>query len=121
MKINLSQVETRCVVQRCSVDWPLDRHHVRSQKLFVHHFRHKRKSRKYKDFVKRYYEFSKEDIVLVCRDHHGEVHRLYARVIAKHCWKLRLRLRDFTWKQAEILMKDFELEFNEWVARKNAA
>lgn len=96
----------------------LDRHHVRSQKLFVHHFSH-RKSRRYVEFAKRYHAFRDEDIVRLCREHHDEVHSLYWTIIGKHTWKLKLPLRMFSWRQASILMDDLEVHFYQWLERKS--
>lgn len=120
-RLNVAKVQLSCSVKGCrnaEDGMFLDRHHVRSQKLFVHHFSH-RKSKRYEDFAKRYNEFREEDIVRLCREHHDEVHPLYWSIISKHTWKLRLPLRRFSWRQANILMDDFEAHFHQWLAKKS--
>lgn len=116
-KLSVARVQLSCSVEGCTnvedEGMFLDRHHVRSQKLFVRAFR-LRGSARYKAFVERYDAFHPADIVKLCRECHEEVHGIYRLIIGKHCWKLRLRLRDFSWVQAEILMDDFEKEFWRW-------
>lgn len=120
-KLNVAKIQLSCSVKGCTNvenGMFLDRHHIRSQKLFVKHFEH-RKSRRYLDFAKRYYAFRAEDICRLCREHHEEVHETYWDVLRKHTRKLMLPLRSFSWRQANILMDDFEIHFYRWLERRS--
>lgn len=72
---------------------------------------------KWKLFVQRYHEFHPEDCVILCPDHHAEIHAIYDKIL--------LADRDFTgrpfskysWVQAETLMDKFEEACFVWMAK----
>jgi hypothetical protein len=98
---------------------PLDRHHVRSQKLFVRAFANKQ-GKRYAAFVKRYEEFNEKDICRICRLHHDVVHSFYHMIVDRHIAKIGKPLWQWSWKQATILMNDLEKEFWRWKKRQEA-
>jgi hypothetical protein len=122
VKLNISGVQLTCSVEWCTNvedGMLLDRHHVRSQKMWITIFRDKSPALEYREFVQRYYEFHPDDICRLCREHHEEVHDLYWNVVEKHKRKLGIPLYWMTWKQAEIIMADLEKTFWAWLKRKN--
>ena len=87
--------------------------------MFVTRFRHRHRSQKYKDFKARYESFHPDDIIVLCDWHHAEVHELYLKTIKFQCEKLALPLYAWTWKQAEILMKDLRNICAKWVVQES--
>lgn len=122
VKLNIKRVQLTCSVEWCTNvedGMLLDRHHVRSQKMWLTIFRDQWFTPHYKDFAKRYYEFNEADLVRLCREHHEEVHDLYYNVVEKHKRKLGIPLYWMTWVQAGIIMDDLEKIFHKWLKRKN--
>lgn len=118
MKLNVANVQLSCAIKGCThvekLGVALDRHHVRSQKLFVYEFEYRR-SRKWRRFKARYEQFLDEDICRICRLHHDQVHRIYRGIVQQHTIKLGKRVGLFSWRQAEILMQDLERNFWKFV------
>lgn len=95
------------------------RHHRKCESVFRGAFSHtKSKSKKYKAFVKRYYQFHPDDVVILCPWHHCEIHKKYDKVIKKHIHKRMKRLRDFSWGEAQDLMFELEELCKEWEKEK---
>ena len=119
MKIKLRTSEFKC--SRCSfVGHPLDRHHVKHQKLFVNEFgvTDKASSARYVTFLARYEEFNPKDIRLLCRDCHGEIHEEYLYLMLDEELLKDKPVYEFSWKDATELMKKFEKFFKKWVKTK---
>ena len=120
MKIRIDPAEFTCSRASCrSIQHPIDRHHVRHQKLFVTQFAKHSKHRahsKFKRFRRRYEKFEPEDIRLLCRDCHSEIHEEYLYLTMDAEQQFDKYAMDFTWAQARILMDRFEAFFHKWIA-----
>lgn len=93
------------------------RHHRRCETLFVRgygHIPHKKVSKKYKKFKARYESFDPRDIVVLCAWHHCEVHLGYDAVILQDKAIRCKVLRDYTWPQADALMRKLRQLCYEW-------
>lgn len=86
------------------------------QHMFVSHFE-KRDTERYRAHKARYESFHTDDICTICDVHHKEIHKLYGPIIGKHCLRLRKPMCRWTWKQAEILMKELEDFCLVWLTR----
>ena len=90
------------------------RHHRKCESLFVHAFvsvDRKRKTKRYREFVKRYKAFREQDVILLCPWHHCEIHLAYEPIIFSH---LNKPPEVFTWKQAWALMNELEEHCRDW-------
>lgn len=85
--------------------------------MWLKHFRHKKRTKKYQSYRLRYYEYRPEDVVELCRPHHTEVHAGYLKIIAKHALRLG-RCRDWSWAQAEALMTELRAYCAIWLKLK---
>ena len=93
------------------------RHHRRCETLFVRGFGHipqKRVTKRYKKFVKRYESFDPRDVVVLCPWHHCEIHLGYDAVILQDKAIRCKVLRDYTWPQADALMRKLRQLCYEW-------
>lgn len=106
----------RCIKPHCGTrSLNINRHHKRHQFMFLSSFvRTRKRQAEYKAFVKRYYEFRKEDVADVCSWHHAEVHILYDRIIQQDIKRVGKPLRNYSWAQANALMDKLEACFEEW-------
>lgn len=85
--------------------------------MFIRQFRKRKKTKRYKEFVARYELFHPDDISLLCGDHHEEIHLRYMNIVYRDIKSNGYTaLEDYTWEQAEKLMKKLEKEFKEWIA-----
>jgi hypothetical protein len=82
--------------------------------MFVAAFTH-RGGRRWYQLMQRYEEFRPEDIIVICEWHHREIHELYWLIVMKHMKRLKLTPRDFSWKQADILMRDLAKCCDRWL------
>ena len=100
-----------------STQHPIDRHHVKHQKLFVTQFGISDKARtaRYATFRARYEEFNPKDIRLLCRDCHGEIHEEYLYLMLDEKLLKNKSIYEFSWKDAAKLMNKFEKFFNKWI------
>ncbi len=115
-KITINPAEFTCARRSCrSTTHPIDRHHVRNQKLFVRAFEWRDTDQKYKKFVKRYESFDPKDIRLLCRDCHSELHEEYTYLRLDAEYEFDRYIQSFTWKQANQLMSRFEKFFKKWI------
>lgn len=97
----------------------LHRHHVRHQAMWLGIWSSRRSGeKKFQDFIRRYYEFRKEDIEYLCDRHHAEIHAIYDEIIIEDRKKLGKPLSKYTWAQAELLMDKLEAAFREWLNRR---
>lgn len=124
MRLRISTKDAvRCVKPGKCKSKSIHRHHVRHQHLFVKAFfrSHPEKPEggaKYDAFKRRYEEFREEDTEYLCDWHHAEIHYEYDEIIADHLRLRNVPLEDWTWKQAEALMTDFERRYRKWVEKK---
>ena len=70
----------------------------------------------WKAFMNRYYLFLEEDIVILCADHHAEIHKIYDKIIQQHKKRLKKPLYRYTWREANDLMAKLEQACSEWLA-----
>lgn len=118
MKVVLSAVKLRvCSKAGCrSRGLPLDRHHVRSEKLFVHAFEQSRRGeKKYQNFVARYWRFDPRDWIYLCRYHHEQLHRRYLAMLRKNTKRLRRFPVLWSWAEAEQFMDSLGTLCSKWV------
>ena len=69
-------------------------------------------------FIKRYWEFHRDDIVYVCEWHHAEIHHIYDGIIQEFKKKLGKPLYKATWEEAEELMQLLEAACVQWLAQQ---
>lgn len=116
---DLSGVSTtaRCTKPSCKLR-TLNRHHKRHEYMFVSSFvRRRMRETVYRAFVKRYYEFRKEDVSYICLHHHAEIHLMYDKIIRKDLRSTHKALRNYSWNQANHLMDKLEAAFNDWIEK----
>ena len=70
---------------------------------------------KWEKFKTRYFEFHPADCVLLCPNHHAEIHKLYDEIIQADRKFTQRPLSKYTWKQAEILMNKLSNKCDEWL------
>lgn len=80
--------------------------------MFIRGF--KRRTKKYKEFCERYEAFDPRDVVVLCAYHHCEIHLLYDPVIGKRRIRLMKILGDFTWHEANKLMRTLRRLCYDW-------
>lgn len=71
----------------------------------------------YRNFVKYYYEFRKEDVEHICLHHHAEIHLVYDKIIRRDLRRTRKALRNYSWNQADNLMEQLEKAFDDWFVK----
>lgn len=74
--------------------------------------------RKYEEFVRRYWDFLKEDIEYLCDRHHAEIHEIYDEIIRRDRNSVGRPLSQYSWVQAETLMDKLESAFFEWIGEE---
>lgn len=96
---------------------PLQRHHKGCELMWVRHFRHRKRTKKWRAFRERYFLFLPEDCADLCPRHHKQIHEKYYLIIG--AWALRLGpCKTWTWVQAEELMQELRDTFDVWVGNK---
>jgi len=124
VKVDLSQIRSTsvgCGKPNCRTgSSTLHRHHIRNERFLLRHLKKRyRKSKWYKAMRARYDEFKKEDVAVICRDHHEEVHMLYANVVFADIKSRGYKpLEDYTRTEAEQLMERIGKVFDEWFHRE---
>lgn len=124
VKVDLSQIRSAsvgCGKPHCRTGCTtLHRHHIRNERFLLRHLKKRyRKSKWYKAMRARYDEFRKEDVAVICRDHHEEVHLLYANVVFADIKSRGYKpLEDYTRSEAEALMERLGKVFEEWFHRE---
>lgn len=113
--LNLGSVHNEC--QKCQATERLQRHHMGCQFMFVRHFEKRKGQERYDEFVRRYHAFDVRDICTLCDDCHKAIHILYMPIIGRHCFRLRKPMARWTWRQAEILMRDLTEYCERWLAK----
>ncbi len=84
--------------------------------MWLYWFKHLKGEPYYDRFYSRYYAFREEDIVRICRPCHKAIHRRYIKVIRKACEESQWsRLSDWTWPEAEALMKKLRKVCATWL------
>lgn len=119
VKLSLRGVHShQCKKPNCKSPTRIQRHHIRSERMWLRHFKHKYRTNKYKAFKQRYTNFLAQDVVPLCEDHHEEVHEYYEREQGKFLAENPELFRKFStweWKDAERLMDCFSRVFNSWI------
>lgn len=67
---------SQCAKPNCDARFTV-RHHRGGEFRYLRIMAHQSKSKEYKAFAARYYEFHPDDVVEICHDHHEEIHVLY--------------------------------------------
>lgn len=109
-----------CQKPGCNFSGTLHRHHIRHEATWLGIWSGRRKSeRRWVEFVARYWEFRHEDYIVICPDHHAEIHKIYDQLIIAHKRSLKISLARYTWDQADDLMNRFEEACRNWLAVKS--
>ena len=90
------------------------RHHRRCETLFVTAFQDTKISKRYTDLCSRYEKFDERDTVRICAWHHAEIHILYDGIILDFKIKINKVLHDFTWEEADFLMRSLRKACYAW-------
>ena len=117
-KIHLKLTDVGCRKPNCKrrIE-PTSRHHRRNESLFINAFTldpTKNKTKKYKNFIKRYTSFHKNDFVRICNWHHCEIHLMYDELINTDRNLRQRAMPDYSWRQANALMKKLGKFCLEW-------
>lgn len=109
-------VQTHCSKPNCT-DTRVQRHHVRHEKLFLTEWSgtEKQHTKFYKALKKHYNAFRPRDLVLVCSNHHAEIHWEYREIINEHSVFNRLPLPYFSVRQAVALMRELKFWCYDWL------
>lgn len=75
---------------------------------------------KFQAFIERYNQFLPEDVVLICGEHHAEIHCIYDKIINDDRTLTRTPFAKYSWAQAERLMEKLTKACNEWLKRQTA-
>jgi hypothetical protein len=121
--ISLRDIDSRraggCQKPNCESSGTLHRHHKRHEALWLGIWSGRRRTEtKWKEFVNRYYSFVPEDCVILCANHHAEIHNIYDKIISHDRRQTGRRLSKYTWPQAEKLMDKLERACIEWLAQQ---
>lgn len=94
------------------------RHHKGHEFLFVIRWQDIEQTKKQKEWIKRYWEFRKEDTVGLCPEHHAEIHLHYDRVIIAHNRRLKKPCDKYSYDEAEDLRKELVKACDSWLKKK---
>lgn len=112
---NLSEVSTHCSKPACThTDSKLARHHRKYESLIIGCFE-RQGGRRWLALSRRYYDFRPQDIVVLCEWHHREIHELYKVIVSKHVRKIGRRIQQWSWTEADILMKELDAVCKRWL------
>ena len=116
--VDLSKLKVRCEKPWCKTkEFKLHRHHTGHQYLFVMFFQHRHDEPRYREFVARYFEYRKSDVIEVCGPHHREIHEIYDRIIEDYIRRSKKPLGHFSWPEADELMGLLVTACNDWLQR----
>lgn len=85
--------------------------------MWLKHFAWREDEKKFQDFVTRYWAFSEADISRICVDCHEAIHAIYFTIICRWAHK-HGKCKDWTWEQAEALMKALKNRYKLWISGK---
>lgn len=127
MQVSLAAVPLyRCAKPGCT-NTNLVRHHKRNEHRWIKHFQHRSLKpsassltrQRFEEFKQRYESFDSRDTVLICQDHHEEIHELYEQELRRACaakeWK---PLRKWTWREAVAFMNKCETLCKWWLKQE---
>lgn len=84
--------------------------------MFVRAFADRHRTARYKEFLARYKEFRREDVVTLCDECHFEIHLIYGDTIRQSLARTGQALHRYTWNQAEILMERLGILCEKWLS-----
>lgn len=102
------------VCAKCGSSQSLQRHHKGCEKMWLRHFKHKSRTKKFQEHESRYWEFRPEDVVKLCDECHLKIHRIYLRIINRWCSK-HGKLSTWSWHLANGLMKALRNRCDVWL------
>lgn len=120
MKLTLRGISTnrrdgQCRKPNCQ-NTVTSRHHRGCERMWLRHFAHRRRTKRYRDFRARYHEFHRDDCVELCAAHHTEIHQLYLTLIRNAIVRGDYKpLRRWTWEEAEDLMGRLRKRCDKWL------
>lgn len=86
--------------------------------MFIRAFGHNptmKCTKRYKGFVQRYASYNPRDVVVLCAWHHCEIHLLYDEIVLMDKrLNLTSSLKEYTWIQADALMKQLRKLCYQW-------
>lgn len=118
MKLSIKGVRMKQCKKPGCTRLPVQRHHKGSEHAWVVYFQHKHLQARYREWVRRYYEFRDEDCVDICAHHHEEIHHRYGRIFSKYCRRFDKKLKDFSWTEAEQLTEALRAYCDRWLLRE---
>lgn len=90
-----------------------------SERMWLRHFRHKRKTLRYKRFRERYYAYHPDDVVNICTWHHEEISRInYALISARVRDNFHTPCSAWTWEHAFQLIAELRTLCAEWLTKE---
>jgi len=122
LPICLSSIDSRraggCQKPGCAASDTLHRHHKRHEAMWLGIWSGRRRTEaKWKAFVNRYYSFLPEDCVILCANHHAEIHVIYDGILLRDRERAGKPFSKYTWPQAETLMLKFEAACDSWMRK----
>lgn len=124
LSISLAEVpsEVRCAKPSCPVasHSRLQRHHKGHQRMWFGIWASRRKGEKrWQAFVARYNRFDPRDVVLICENHHAEIHSIYDKIIANdRAAQTNIPLSQYNWTQAIRLMAKLTAACGKWLQKE---
>jgi hypothetical protein len=118
VRLDRVHARTGCIKPGCGRE-PTVRHHKRSERQWIRSWAATRRLQaRYRAFVRQYMRFDPADTVLLCHDHHEEIHEHYyiqtGLYLQRHP-SLRKPLHRWTWTEAEALMSRLSAFCDEWL------
>jgi len=118
MKIESTERLCQCAKPGCTGTYT-HRHHMGCETMWIRAFASKRRSKKYKAFLRRYMQYRKTDVIEICERHHEEAHWLYGAVITREIRKRHFKLlKNYTWQEAEEMMQVLRKFCKVWLEKE---
>ena len=80
--------------------------------------RRRTRETEYRKFVEEYYSFLPSKTVRICESHHAEIHLIYDDIIRNDLKRTKKALREYSWAQADKLMRKLERACNIWMGKE---
>jgi hypothetical protein len=123
VKASLREVDSRraggCQKPNCKFNGIVHRHHTKHPAMWFGIWSSRRRhEEKFQEMIEQYYKFAPADCVILCPEHHAEIHRIYDRIISKDRRLLNKPLAKYSWPQAEALMGKLHRKCMTWIAKE---
>jgi len=120
LPLSLRNIDSRrvggCQKLECVASGILHRHHTRHEAMWFGIWSGRRRGeKKWDTFRERYHKFLPQDCVILCPNHHAEIHAIYDQIIQEDKNETGRNLASYSWRQAEVLMSKLSEECYLWL------